>query len=332
MSRWRSIRRWGLRIIMGGLVFVMILAGIGWIWERSEEAAFREIAVMPSGQMVPVGNHTLHVVASGRGATGVLLISGAGEGLQGWEKLQSRLSESTRVVSYDRPGFGWSPPREGDLTLDAAVEDVEGLLAAPDLFDGPPILIGHSLGGQIARHFAYAHPNAVAGLILLDAPPDEIKGLVKAEMTINRLISLLGSVGLLRWVYYRTNPGLARNDQLVQGHFRASASYGRALRRELTGLLHIRPVVVPPGGMGDLPLTFFLAKFDGPEFVRGAIDEMNAEKRLIPRESTRGKLVELNSGHYVHLDHPDTVVAEVLRMISVVDSLRGSGIQSDARR
>ena len=332
MSRWRSIRRWGLRIIMGGLVFVMILAGIGWIWERSEEAAFREIAVMPSGQMVPVGNHTLHVVASGRGATGVLLISGAGEGLQGWEKLQSRLSESTRVVSYDRPGFGWSPPREGDLTLDAAVEDVEGLLAAPDLFDGPPILIGHSLGGQIARHFAYAHPNAVAGLILLDAPPDEIKGLVKAEMTINRLISLLGSVGLLRWVYYRTNPGLARNDQLVQGHFRASASYGRALRRELTGLLHIRPVVVPPGGMGDLPLTFFLAKFDVPGFVRGAFDELNAEKRLIPQESTRGKLVELNSGHYVHLDHPDTVVAEVLRMISVVDSLRGSGIQSDARR
>jgi len=317
---------------MGGLVFVMILAGIGWIWERSEEAAFREIAVMPSGQMVPVGNHTLHVVASGRGATGVLLISGAGEGLQGWEKLQSRLSESTRVVSYDRPGFGWSPPREGDLTLDAAVEDVEGLLAAPDLFDGPPILIGHSLGGQIARHFAYAHPNAVAGLILLDAPPDEIKGLVKAEVTISRLISLLGSVGLLRWVYYRTNPGLARNDQLVQGHFRASASYGRALRRELTGLLHIRPVVVPPGGMGDLPLTFFLAKFDVPEFVRGAIDELNAEKRLIPQESTRGKLVELNSGHYVHLDHPDTVVAEVLRMISVVDSLRGSGIQSDARR
>ncbi len=332
MSGWRSIGRWGLRIILGGLVLVMILAGIGWIWERSEEAAFRELAITPSGQMVPVGNHTLHVVASGRGATGVLLISGAGEGLQGWEKLQSRLSESTRVVSYDRPGFGWSPPREGDLTLDAAVEDVEGLLAAPDLFDGPPILIGHSLGGQIARHFAYAHPNAVAGLILLDAPPDEIKGLVKAEVTISRLISLLGSVGLLRWVYYRTNPGLARNDQLVQGHFRASASYGRALRRELTGLLHIRPVVVPPGGMGDLPLTFFLAKFDVPEFVRGAIDELNAEKRLIPQESTRGKLVELNSGHYVHLDHPDTVVAEVLRMISVVDSLRGSGIQSDARR
>lgn len=332
MSRWRSIRRWGLRIIMGGLVFVMILAGIGWIWERSEEAAFREIGITPSGQMVPVGNHTLHVVASGRGATGVLLISGAGEGLQDWAKLQSRLSESTRVVSYDRPGFGWSPPREGDLTLDAAVDDVEGLLAAPGLFDGPPILIGHSFGGQIARHFAYAHPNAVAGLILLDAPPDEIAGPVKAEVTIKRLIAPLGSVGLLRWVYYRRNPGLARNDQLVQGHFRASASYGRALRRELTGLLHSRPVVVPPGGMGDLPLTFFLAKFDVHERVRGAIDELNAEKRLIPQESTRGKLVELNSSHNVHLDHPDTVVAEVLRMISVVDSLRDSGIQSDARR
>jgi len=59
---------------------------------------------------------------------------------------------------------------------------------------------------------------------------------------------------------------------------------------------------------------------------------MNAEKRLIPQESTRGKLVELNSGHYVHLDHPDIVVAEVLSMISVVDSVRGSSINPDARR
>jgi len=89
---------------------------------------------------------------------------------------------------------------------------------------------------------------------------------------------------------------------------------------------------VPAGGMGDLPLTFFLANFDVHDRVRGAIDDLNAEKRLIPQESTRGKLVELNSGHYVHLDHPDTVVAEVLRMTSVVDSLRGSDIQSDARR
>lgn len=332
MARWRTVRRWGLRITLGGLVFILVLGGIGWRWERSEEAAFRSLAVMPPGQMVQVGDHTLHVVVRGQGAPGVLLISGFGTDLRDWEELQSRLSESTRVASYDRPGFGWSPPQAGDLTLDASVEDVEGLLAAPGLFDGPPVLVGHSLGGQIARRFAYAHPNEVSGLILIDSPPDETSWLVRAELTKNRLVNSLGSVGLFRWLFYRANPGLTRRDQLVQAHLNASGPYRSAARREAIGTLHTPPMVVPPGGLGDLPLTFFLARFEVPGPLRGTIDELNAAKRLIPRESTNGRLIELNSGHYVHWEHPDTVVAEVMRMLAVVDSLGSSGNQADARR
>jgi hypothetical protein len=40
---------------------------------------------------------------------------------------------------------------------------------------------------------------------------------------------------------------------------------------------------------------------------------MKAAQRLIPRQSSRGRLIELNSSHLVQDDHPDTVVAEVLR-------------------
>jgi pimeloyl-ACP methyl ester carboxylesterase len=172
MGRWRSIRRWGLRIGLGGLALLVILCGVGWLWERSEETAFNELSITPPGQMVQVGDHAVHVVVRGQGSPGVLFIGGLGQGATSSAAFQSRLAESTRVISYDRPGLGWSPPLEGDWTLDAAVEDVAGLLAAPGLFDGPPILVGHSLGGQIARRFAHAHPGRVSGLVLLDSPPD----------------------------------------------------------------------------------------------------------------------------------------------------------------
>lgn len=51
-----------------------------------------------------------------------------------------------------------------------STEALEGLLSAvPDLAPPPYILVGHSVGGQLAMHFADTFgPNKVAGLALLD--------------------------------------------------------------------------------------------------------------------------------------------------------------------
>jgi len=333
MGRWRTIRRWSLRIAVGGVLVVAVLAVIGWNWERSEEAAFREAGVAPPDTTIPVGDQRLRVVVTGQGAPGVLLIAGLGGGPGDWEKVQPRLSESMRVVSYDRPGLGWSPSREGDLTLDAAVADVAGLLAVPGLFDGPPILVGHSLGGQIARHFAYAYPNAVSGLIMIDAPPDGGSGgfLLGLEGAGHAVIAGLARVGVFRWLYYRDHPDLSRDQLRVGAHLNASAHIAGTVHREMKGAMSSRPVEVPPGGLGGLPLTFLLADQPVPGLLRGKMDELNAAKRLIPRESTRGRLIEMKSGHYIQIDHPDVVIAEVLAMSALIDSLRAPEPGPDQR-
>lgn len=327
MGLWRSIRRWGMRIVLSGLAFVIALAGLGFYWERAEEAAFREIGAASPDSMIQVRDHKLRVVISGHGSPGVLLLSGLGDGPGAWETVQRRLSDSMRVVSFDRPGLNWSPPREGEPTMDAAVADVEGLLAAPGLFEAPPILVGHSLGGQIARHFAYAHPGKVAGLILIDAPPDESppRFLIRLEGAAHSAIALLADVGVFRWLYYRDNRGLARDSLRIKAHMDASSYALGIVDREMKGFTRARPVDVPSGGLGDLPLTFFLADRRVPGFLQGKMNGFNAARRLIPRESTHGRLIEMKTGHYIQLNHPDTVIAEVLRMHALIDSLRTGG-------
>lgn len=333
MKRWKTIRKWRWRIVLAGFTLAVILSVIGWFWERSEHHAFAEAAFTPPGQMMSVADHELHANVEGEGHPGVLLIAGLGEDLRTWQQIQGRLAEVTRVVSYDRPGLGWSPPRKETLSIDEAVEDIASLLSAPDLFEGPPVLVGHSLGGVIARQFAYMHPLQVAGLVLLDPPPPGKMPVLANVMNAVFLgvKSWQASVGWRRWQYYRKNPQLTREEALRGAHLDASASRAREARREFKGAVDGEAFVPPRDGLGTLPLTLFIATQAPPGFS-GMLEEMNAAKRLMAQESERGKTVELGTTHYVHYENPDTVVAEVLAMLKSVSSTDGSAPAGNPRR
>lgn len=190
--------------------------------------------------------------------------------------------------------------------------------------------MGHSLGGQIARQFAYAHPSDVSGLILLDPPPDEMPALLlKVEGVFHRVEAWLASIGFVRWRYFRAHQALSRDQRLRQAHVRASASIKREIVRELRGLESGERFVPPERGLGALPLTLFLANFDVPPPFSGAVTRMNEAKRLIPRESEDGRLIELQSQHYIQEEHPEAVIAEVLRMLSAVDSAMAAKTEAD---
>lgn len=75
------------------------------------------------------------------------------------------LAERHALIRVDLRGHGGSITRRRigmDLWCDdlAAVLDAEG--------GAPAIVVGHSLGAQVALHFARRHPQRVAGLVLID--------------------------------------------------------------------------------------------------------------------------------------------------------------------
>jgi pimeloyl-ACP methyl ester carboxylesterase len=82
--------------------------------------------------------------------------------------VEPALAPSARVCVYDRAGLGWSDPSNGPRTPTAIAADLHTLLTNASV-PGPSVLVGASVGGKYIRLFAEQYPDAVAGLVLVDA-------------------------------------------------------------------------------------------------------------------------------------------------------------------
>lgn len=124
------------------------------------------------GRDIAVGDRRVRVYESGPdqpAAVAVLILTGAGDTPASWALVQDQLPPTVRLIRYDRSGMGGSGAAPG-RTLDDHVAEIHGVLAAVGV-DGPTVVVGHSLGGLLARGFQAAHPGAVAGLVLVDSTP-----------------------------------------------------------------------------------------------------------------------------------------------------------------
>lgn len=125
-------------------------------------------APKPLGVLVDLGGHRLHVNCTGKGAPTVVIENGLGDFSFDWALVQSRVSDFTRVCSYDRAGYAWSEPGPKPRTfaqLNLELHDALAKLGER----GPFILVGHSYGGPVVRNFALTYRADVAGIVLVDS-------------------------------------------------------------------------------------------------------------------------------------------------------------------
>ena len=156
------------------LIGLLVLAGLLLLGLVYEQVSRRRDARRPySGEMIDVGGYRLHLTDNGQGVPTVVLIHGAGDCSYSWMHIRKELSKFTRVITYDRAGMGSSDPGP-EPTPEHTIKELNNLLdktGAP----GPYVLVGHSLGGLIARLYALKYPNQVAGLVFLDSTHEFLK-------------------------------------------------------------------------------------------------------------------------------------------------------------
>lgn len=118
-------------------------------------------------RVVQVDGHAVEVATAGSGSRTVVFESGLGSDWTSWDMVAGEVSLGARVFAYSRPGYGRSDPSTTPRDAAHIVEELRALLAAQG-YAPPYVLVGHSFGGTYMELFAKAHPEEVAGLVLVE--------------------------------------------------------------------------------------------------------------------------------------------------------------------
>jgi pimeloyl-ACP methyl ester carboxylesterase len=147
-----------VRRIIAGLVVV----SAGLLFNR--HIRHNRPAALHQAEWLTAGDAKVRAVVAGHGEPTLILLHGFGDHLMTWRAVFDRLATNHRVIAFDLPGFGLSDKPEGKYTLEAQTDRVRSLLSD---VPGPVVLVGHSMGGEIALNVALAEPGRVQSLVLI---------------------------------------------------------------------------------------------------------------------------------------------------------------------
>jgi pimeloyl-ACP methyl ester carboxylesterase len=113
---------------------------------------------------------TLVAESRGTGRPVLVLIHGIGMGRSVFGDLVSHLDDSAHIIALDLPGYGEAPEPRRVLTMERTADLVAAFLR--ERVGSPVVLIGHSMGAQVAGEVAARHPETVARLVLVGPTVD----------------------------------------------------------------------------------------------------------------------------------------------------------------
>ena len=135
----------------------------------------------PLGRYYEVEGRRLLLHRSGSGSPAVVILPGAGTVGLDYLSVQERAAKLTTSVVYDRAGTGWSDRADLPRTSAAVTGELRELLRAAGV-PAPYLLVGHSLGGLYARHYATRFPSEVAALLLIEPAHEDYNAYMPKEL------------------------------------------------------------------------------------------------------------------------------------------------------
>jgi pimeloyl-ACP methyl ester carboxylesterase len=151
------------------------------------------------------GAVTLAVSEMGQGQT-LVFFNGGGATQVSWKRIIAALKGSYRIVTFDFRNHGKSS-RSHQVMVDNFLSDADVVM---DNYAGPdPIVIGWSLGSDLAVWYAAKHPGRVAGLYLLDGavPVNLVLDPAKTRAALHSPAAVIGPILLsLVGMGYRLSP------------------------------------------------------------------------------------------------------------------------------
>lgn len=192
-----------MRALLLVVAAVLVLAVAGAIYQAIATQR-AERAHPPPGEIVDVGDHSMHIDCAGRGSPTVILEAALGNMSAGWVRVQKQVSDTARVCAYDRAGMSWSESGPDPRDAEQITGELHALLDNAGI-EGPYVLVGHSYGGLYMQTYATRYPDEVAGVVLVESShPQQFSRLPGGEENYERLkqlyavAPLLARIGVIR--------------------------------------------------------------------------------------------------------------------------------------
>ncbi len=273
--------------------------------EGAEEAAATDLTTLRLNVRIDEGQGPV-----------VVMLHGINSNADDMRPLVELLRADYRVIAPDLLGFGDSPkPLDVSYTTDEHVTVLEATLAELDL-PGRFLLLGYSLGGDIAARYAAAHPERLRRLFLLSTPfylPPEyyVKskfGIAYAEAMLWTWVwRIIGEQKQRNTPFYALAAGPLRGP--VEDYVRAGelSTHWEVMSRTLENTISETTLVDDLPHL-TMPTTFALGVKD--PLVRPY--QLLALQRVKPDLEVR-RIGGLSADHVLIAKVPDRVAAEVLR-------------------
>ncbi|MGW7424489.1 alpha/beta fold hydrolase [Streptomyces sp. NPDC054813] len=253
--------------------------------------------------MVPVDDTALAVTDSGGSGIPVVYLNGQFATQGYWRRTVAELGPEWRHITYDERARGRKSGRSADYSFEAAVRDVDAVLAARGV--DRALVVGWSYGAVVGAHWAARNPARALGAVLVDgaAPHDWLDDAM--EQRIRKLFRRMGwFMPLLRptGLTPRMNPAQMADSNIELGRL----SRERELGPVLDGItVPVRYVLASGSSLGS--------KGDEQEEIRASLDqvfERNPNVRLSAKVA---------SNHGAILKKDFRAVADAVREVAALD-------------
>jgi proline iminopeptidase len=281
----------------------------------------------PSTTPMSTGDHTITVDGftlayhvRGKGPT--CIVHSGGPGLQ-WSYLQMPEVESSMTLVYlEPPGTGASSgfPTPADYSPARYGELLDHFRAALGI--DRACVLGHSYGGIVALHWATAHPDHVAGLILYDTT-------ARSDADTQKLQGI-GMSTYVQEPWYRAAQAAADREDKVKDDKEADevladelpllfgdwTHHGDAYKQRL-GQFHAyaKPMLGGAANSGNWDLRDKLASVRAPTLVivgqRDWVTPIERTDEIVKGISGATRVVLANSGHMGHVEEPGAFAAAI---------------------
>lgn len=235
----------------------------------------------------------------GSGELAVVFIHGFLESGSLWRQvIEAMATGNAETITLDLPGMGGLGHMKAPEDLRTLADAVTGVL---DELAKPVVLVGQSMGAQVAELAALARPDQVQGLALITPIP--LAGLPVPPEVADAFKSLGGNEAAQRQIRAQFSPGLEPEvlEEMIRVGMRASSESAKALFTAWsTG---------DPAGNNPGSDRFPILVVGGEDDPFASPDVLKTY--VIPRFSRVTSRFLKGTGHWPHIEQPRAIAREI---------------------